>query len=168
MKQLRSRLRGRCSWPRTRPPSKLYWRKSGQLRGIKRSMPVTSMACHFAARVIQEAMRLFPPAPGIARISKVPMEIAGTDRCEHACPHSCFCAASERRSLGQSERVRSGSLCTGPDQKTFAICLFALRCRTAHLHWSRILDDRGRRNTGDGCPRFLLSAYPQSANPSRR
>jgi cytochrome P450 len=31
----------------------------------------------FCRQVIQEAMRLFPPAPGIARISKVPMEIAG-------------------------------------------------------------------------------------------
>jgi cytochrome P450 len=31
----------------------------------------------FCRKVIQEAMRLFPPAPGIARISKVPLEIAG-------------------------------------------------------------------------------------------
>jgi cytochrome P450 len=31
----------------------------------------------FCRQVIQEAMRLFPPAPGIARISKVSMDIAG-------------------------------------------------------------------------------------------
>jgi cytochrome P450 len=114
----------------------------------------------FCREVIQEAMRLFPPAPGIARISKVPMEIAGVP-----------IAAGTRVHIpvfGQSARVRPGSLCTGPDQKTFAICLFALRCRTAHLHWSRIRDDRGRRNTGDGCPRFLLSAYSRAQAKTRR
>ena len=31
----------------------------------------------FCRQVIQEAMRLFPPAPGIARISKAPIDIAG-------------------------------------------------------------------------------------------
>ena len=68
----------------------------------------------FCRQVIQEAMRLFPPAPGIARISKDCNEnrrhaVPRT----HTYPHSCFRAASQRRSLGQSQCIRSRSLCAG-------------------------------------------------------
>src|SRR5262249_51368719 len=169
MKQQQSRLRGRSgSWPRTKPRSNVCLKKLGQWRGIQRTMPPTARAYHFFVRVSRKQSGGCRRHPGCAGVPRGRMQSADCqggngnrrhpDPCTHPYPHSCFRAASERRSLGQPKCVRSRSLCGRSGQDTFALCLSAVRRRTACLHRSRIRYDRGRHNTGDACALFFLSA----------
>jgi cytochrome P450 len=90
----------------------------------------------FSRQVIQEAMRLFPPAPH-------------ADQPENPRPHSGLRLASQCPALGSSQRLRSRSLRAGSGQGAFALCLPAVRRRTAHLYWGELCHHRSRGTAGE-------------------
>ena len=139
--------------------------KSDPWRQINRSMRSSVEGLSFCRQVIQEAMRLFPPAPGIARISKAAVKIGDMQF-----------SAGTRIHIPVFALHRNAGLWDNPDafdpdrfapelvkaRSTF--CLPALRRWTACLHRWRICDARGRRDPCDHHTRVSLRprCWPQT------
>ena len=78
MKRQRSHSPGRCGyWPRIKPLSSGFLTKSRMSPAAARLAAAHVDRLIFCRQVISEAMRLFPPAPGIGRQPNAAIELGG-------------------------------------------------------------------------------------------